>query len=466
MKKIKGLVIGCVIFFNLFPGTAIAAKSHFAVPGTSIIDPFKHSIVFSENFNSVDPANQIRLKSWLLFGSEGNWSGYLDRSLYNLANSAAPNEANYLLTTFDDRNLSIQIAEVNVNIDLRQGTGHSGAGLIYSSSSSGDILHAFILQGDGRYTFLRKDQSGFQILQTGGNAAAQPYVFNSLAVKARSGNKVDLFINSSKVDTINMPGVGFQGGRIGLIAVSTGYFSFGTLTVAAPSNAFGQPGVFGPNATTSPGSFAFPQFGSQKPGPPPKSQHPAERKLPSQGQQTSASGITITAADVNMAQAIIKKNTMTVPGMAIGSSIKMGPGNFSAGDALVIYMIKFHHQNKICPPISVVAEALQKLNDTNYAKKAVAVFWKDYSSASGTSSLSDSFDWYINTKATEKHKINNARLQGYVGAGEAWQKAMNSQRSSWEKSTQRQDEYILKRGAYRAILNAQAAVNAAELAIR
>jgi hypothetical protein len=466
MKKIKGLVIGCTIFLNLFLGTAMAAKSHFAVPGASIIDPFKHSLVFTENFNTADPANHARLKSWLLFGSEGHWDGHLDRSIYHLTNSAAPNEANYLMTTFDDRNLSIRIAEVKVKNDLRQGTGHSGAGLIYSSSLSGDILHAFILQGNGRYTFLKKDQSGFQVLQAGGNAAAQPYVFNSLAVKARSGNKVDLFINGNQVDTINNPGVGFQGGRIGLIAVSTGYFSFGTLTVAAPSNAFGPSGVFDRYETNTPRSFAFPQFSNQKPGPPPKPEQTPHQKPPGPGQQTSAPGITITAADVNMAQTIIKKNTMTVPGMAIGSSIKMGPGDFSAGDALVIYMIKFHHQNKICPPVSVVAEALQKLHDTNYAKKAVVVFWKDYSSASGTSSLSEGFDWYINTKATEKHKINNARLQGYVGAGEAWQKAMNSQRSSWKKSTQRQDEYILKRGAYRAILNAQAAVDAAERAIR
>jgi hypothetical protein len=152
--------------------------------------------------------------------------------------------------------------------------------------------------------------------------------------------------------------------------------------------------------------------------------------------------------------------------MAIGSTVKMGPGNFSSADALVIYMIKFHKKAKICPPISVVAEALKKIHDTNYAKKAVAVFWRDYSTGSGHVSLSEAFDWYINTKAAQKHKISNMRLQGYVGSGEAWQRAMNSQRSSWEKSTQRQDEYILKRGAYRAILNAQAAVDAAERAIR
>jgi len=42
---------------------------------------------------------------------------------------------------------------------------------------------------------------------------------------------------------------------------------------------------------------------------------------------------------------------------------------------------------------------------------------------------------------------------------------MNSQRDSWEKSTQRQDDYSLKRGVYRVILNAQAAVAADQSAI-
>ena len=157
---------------------------------------------------------------------------------------------------------------------------------------------------------------------------------------------------------------------------------------------------------------------------------------------------------------------MTIPGFGTGSSIKMGPGALSAVDALVIYMLKFHLQHRICPPISVVAATLEKINDSRYAKKAAALFWKDYSTAAGASSLEQSFEWYINTKATEKNKIANLRLQGYVGADEAWQKAMHSQRSTWEKSTQRRDAYILKRDAYRVILDAQAAVAAAEQALR
>ncbi len=455
--------MGIVIFFHLWLCITAVAQQRFATPGASIIDPFKHSLIFSENFNTVDPASQARLAKWLLCGSEGNWNGHLKQSLYHLVNNSAPNEANYLITAFEESGSPARIAEVKVNIDVRQGTVDSGAGLIYSSSLSGDTHHAFILQRSGRYAFLKKDRNGFQVVQSGEDAAVQPYVFNSLSIESLSDNRVDLFINGRRVGSVQHPNVGFQGEDIGLLAVSTGYFSFGSLAVAVPFDRFGRPKGFDKGMTGFPSSPAFPQAGASRPS---LQQRPQNPKTPGKALPPSQGDISITAADVAMAKQTIKRNTMTVPGMAIGSKIKMGPGDFSASDALVIYMIKFHQRHNICPPISVVAEALQKVHDANFAKKAVAVFWREYSTSSGRLSLADSFDWYINTKATEKHKINNARLQGYVGAGEAWQRAMNSQRSSWEKSTQRQDEYILKRGAYRAILNAQAAVDAAERAIQ
>lgn len=465
MKKRQGWIIGWAVLLNLLLYTALGAQSPFAVPGASSIDPFKHRSIFIENFSTGDPTTSARLQRWLLFGPRGNWHGQLQQSIYHLTNTNGPNEFNYFLTNFNDQGLSGRIAEVKVKTDLRQGTGHSGAGLIYSSSPSGDILHAFVLQRNGRYAFLKKDGAGLQALHSGESTVVQAYVFNSLTVKERSPSAVDLFINNSQVATINNPGVGLQGGRIGLIGVSTGYFSFGALMVAIPSETFGRPGFLNRPTVTAPPPLTFPPFGAKPPGRQPQTQRPVAGIQPQTAPSQAASGITITAADVAMARRVIQDNTMTVPGMAIGSSIKMGPGNFSAADALVIYMIKFHQQNNICPPISVVAAALQKVHDSRYAKKAAAVFWRDYSTASGHASLAESFDWYINTKATEKHKISNMQLQGYVGAGEAWQRAMQSQRSSWEKSTQRQDEYVLKRGAYRAILNAQAAVAAAERAI-
>jgi len=179
----------------------------------------------------------------------------------------------------------------------------------------------------------------------------------------------------------------------------------------------------------------------------------------------------ITTSDVALAKRVIKENTMSIPGFGVGSRVKISSGKFSSSDALVLYMLKFHHQTKVCPPIAVVAEALKRLNDSRVHKKAVAIFWKDYSTSSDISDsllkpnfLKDNFEWYVLTKQTERLKISNTRLQGFVGSDVAWRRAMDAQQKFWEKSRAREDEFILKRGAYRVILDAQAAVADAERA--
>lgn len=189
-------------------------------------------------------------------------------------------------------------------------------------------------------------------------------------------------------------------------------------------------------------------------------------------QTTPAAAGLITASDVALAKSVIAKNTRSLPGMTVGSRVKVGSGNFSTSDALILYMLKFHQQTTLCPPIAAVAEALKRLNDAEVHKKAVAIFWREYSTCSNLDAsirkpdfLESTFEWYILTKQTERLKISNARLQGFVGSDEAWRRAMNSQQQFWEKSRSREDEFLLKRGAHRVTLDAQAAVADAERAV-
>jgi hypothetical protein len=182
--------------------------------------------------------------------------------------------------------------------------------------------------------------------------------------------------------------------------------------------------------------------------------------------------VAITEADVRWARQLIENNTMTLPGFTPGSRVKVGPGAFSASDALVLYLLKFHKDYKICPPLEVVSSMLSKLNDTELNRKSVGVFWMNYSTTSDVddhlekaSFLKDRFTWYLDVKKTVKLKRSNARLRGLVGAEEAWSKAMLAQKKYWRKSTQRETEFILKRDAYRAVLDAENAVGQAEKAV-
>lgn len=189
-------------------------------------------------------------------------------------------------------------------------------------------------------------------------------------------------------------------------------------------------------------------------------------------QATPAAAGLITPSDVALAKRVIAKNTRSLPGMTVGSRVKVGSGDFSSSDALILYMLKFHQQTTLCPPIAAVAEALKRLHDAEVHKKAVSIFWKEYSTSSNLEAairkpdfLENTFEWYILTKQTERLKISNARLKGFVGSDEAWRRAMNSQQQFWEKSRAREDEFLLKRGAQRVILDAQAAVADAERAV-
>ena len=180
----------------------------------------------------------------------------------------------------------------------------------------------------------------------------------------------------------------------------------------------------------------------------------------------------IAPGDIEMAHQVIRENTRSIPGFGAGSRVTVSSGRFSSSDALVLYILKCHQQTRVCPPIAVVAGALTKLKDADVHKKAVVIFWKDYSTTSNLNEgldkptfLRSSFEWYILTKQTERLKIRNARLQGFVGADTAWRRAMDSQQKFWEKSQSREDEFILRRDAYRAVFDAQAAVAAAERAV-
>ncbi len=189
--------------------------------------------------------------------------------------------------------------------------------------------------------------------------------------------------------------------------------------------------------------------------------------------QSGKAEIKLTAPDIKMALEVIKANTMSLPGFLPGSRTKMSSGKFSEADALALYLLKFHQQTKICPPIKLAAELVKKINDSELHKKAVTIFWLEYSTTSDLNegldkpdALQDNFEYYILTKQTERLKIQNARLQGYVGSDEAWRKAMASQEKTWQKSSARQNEYILTRETYRVILDAQAAIIAAKYAVQ
>lgn len=187
----------------------------------------------------------------------------------------------------------------------------------------------------------------------------------------------------------------------------------------------------------------------------------------------TAAEVVVTPADIAMAREVIAANTMNLPGLLPGSSTTAGPGPLSGADALALYLVKFHQQTGVCPPAEVVAEMAAQLEETETHRKALAVFWRDYSTArrepgslEDPGHLRESFEWYIAAKQAERLRRGNAALEGFVAADEAWRKAADAQRESWQRARDREDAYIVERDAYRVLLDGQAAIAAAEAAVQ
>jgi len=463
--------------------------------------------LYNEPFNNKDPKTLQRTKQWLQLGTDGSWVGRLENNTYKLINSTGPNEVTYFYVTVNSSDLTYSVVEVDVDIKLIKGTAASGAGLIWHFNRQRRTYYAFVLQKSRSYACYIRDKSGFQKIAAGSSFTINPSGFNRIAIVGKGPGFFDLFVNGRLLTTVKRNDPGLNRGITGLVAMSTGLFSFDNFRILAPKTApdtqrthasmsqndssskihsrpswsgqknWKRPVGRSPSDASREIDKYFQQF--QKPNVRPgQSARENRRRTASRHGSKSATGATstqinITSADVAMARDVIRANTRSLPGFGVGSRVKVGSGKFSASDALVLYMLKFHHHTKVCPPIAVVAESLKKLNDTRVNKKSVAIFWKDYSTSSDLNSnlstpnaFRKSFDWYILIKGTERAKIANMRLQGFVGADSAWRKAMNSQHQFWEKSRAREDEFILKRGAYRALLNSQAAVAAAERAVR
>ncbi len=189
-------------------------------------------------------------------------------------------------------------------------------------------------------------------------------------------------------------------------------------------------------------------------------------------QKPKTPNITLTNADIAMAKEVIEANTMTIPGYAIGSTRKLSPGDFNVTDALMLYMLKFHQQTKTCPTLAEINAAVVKTTESNIFRKAAVTFWKEYTTTSDFGKnlgnpdfLKSHFNWYILIKFNTKMKVINAREEASVASQEAWNRAMNSQQRTQDRTIERENENSLQRDANRAILNSQSAIDAAEKAI-
>ncbi|MET8259392.1 hypothetical protein [Micromonospora sp. NPDC005205] len=200
-------------------------------------NPFEKA-VFTEPFTSAnrDPVDvRKRFAMWLDAATDGSdddvWTTEVDTAagLFRLSNQADPNAVRYrwLSATNGGDLVPVNLTNRPIAVDVRLSKrllSTSAAGLMYRWSDKPKTYYAFLLSGDGTYSFVaRSDGLGFSYRLTERSERIIPDGWNTLAIAGRD-DQLDLYINGALVKTVDA--TDFPYGNIGVIAASTGVFEF------------------------------------------------------------------------------------------------------------------------------------------------------------------------------------------------------------------------------------------------
>ncbi|WP_161594949.1 LamG domain-containing protein [Verrucosispora sp. SN26_14.1] len=198
-------------------------------------DPFRHAL-FTEPFTSTvsDPDEVLaRYALWVDTedGDDDVWRSEIDtvQGLFRLSNRTDASRVRYIwinATNAGDR-VPVEMTDRPVSVDVRiadRALSTSAAGLMYRWSGQPKRYYAFLLSGDGTYSFVaRSDTLGFSYRLTERSEKITAEGWNSLAIVGK-GDQLDLYINGTKVKTVDA--VDFPDGTAGVIATSRGAFEF------------------------------------------------------------------------------------------------------------------------------------------------------------------------------------------------------------------------------------------------
>lgn len=222
----KTLLFSKIILFSVIMLSFLFLSSNFAGQTN---DPSK--TIFFEDF---DPAKSEDLifKGYLLFGTDGAWSGSVENGKYILENRDDKGAIRYYYILPDTGQTLGGGSEVSVEIDgnFSKDEFDSGAGLIFDVNP--EIRHyiAFVIMNRNEYGILKRDENGLQIKMRGTHSAILKGKPNCLSIL--SENQTLVFkINQEQIGSLgHEPG---KANGIGLLALGTGRFAFDNFRFAS-----------------------------------------------------------------------------------------------------------------------------------------------------------------------------------------------------------------------------------------
>lgn len=206
---------------------------------------------------------------------------------------------------------------------------------------------------------------------------------------------------------------------------------------------------------------------------------PQSQKLPA-GVAKAAKPVSLTPADVHMANRLVTDKPSRAPYLVITVQGKTMPGYDTINlyqnraepeDLYVLLLLKTHWVTGKMPPPPVVEEGARQVllktsgQTSNWKMAGIRTFWGGYATTRFTAAELKSsehvpgwFVYYLMDKSTARQKAANAKLGAAVGATEAWNRAMQGWQQHQAGIAQRSEFAQTMRGAYLTEWDAQWAV--------
>lgn len=186
-----------------------------------------HAAELVETFDPGKSKERV-LGGILLTGKDGPWDASLGDGTYTLRNSTDAQAIKYFsINGFSGDADGLGEASVAVDVDIGDGGGLSGAGIIYRFDPANRTYLLFALMSTNEYAAFVRGANGFKPLAKG-TVANLHEGQNRLAVQA-SGDRIEFLIND--VQAVAMQIQGKMGQSVGIAAIGKGTFVFDNFSI-------------------------------------------------------------------------------------------------------------------------------------------------------------------------------------------------------------------------------------------
>jgi hypothetical protein len=182
---------------------------------------------YREGFDETRPPQDM-FEGQLLLGAAGGWVGEIKKSTYFLIDRDTPGAVKLILLP------EPQAGAVTASVDIfGQFAGEkAGAGLAYGYDQETGGYYAFVVTPNRGYALYRGSTAGLELLSKGTNAAIQVASVNRLAVEL-DGSSAKLLVNGQQVYAHEAGARTPLSGRVGIIAIDKGAYSFDDFAVSS-----------------------------------------------------------------------------------------------------------------------------------------------------------------------------------------------------------------------------------------